>query len=188
MNILKRLRLKFWRILAQEKHKYTNKYAKLLGVKIADDVRFTGLPDFSTEPWLIEIGEKCLITQNVRFMTHDGAVNIVHRLDDKYKRVLKFGKIVLEDNVFVGANTTIMPSVHIGSHSIVASCSCVTKDIPAGEVWGGVPAKKICTVKEYADKLLSVNSKYDIELLKNMSKRECSAIVAEAYWSNKHYE
>ena len=187
MNILKRIQLKFWRTLAQHKHRYTLKYAKLSGVKIADSARFTGLPDFSTEPWLVEIGPHCLITQNVRFMTHDGAVSVVRRLDDKYKDIMKFGKIIVEDNVFIGANTIIMPSVRIGSHAIIAACSCVTKDVPAGEVWGGVPAKKICTVKEYSEKLFEISSGYlDNEELKTMSKKQCSTLVAEVYWSKKH--
>ena len=141
-----------------------------MGVKVADDVRFTGLPDFSTEPWLIEIGSKCLITQNVRFMTHDGSVSIVRRLGDKYKDIMKFGKIVVEDNVFIGANTVIMPSVHIGAFSIIAAGSYVTKDVPSGEVWGGMPAKKICTLQEYADKLYSISLDYlpNVETLLKM--------------------
>ena len=187
MNVLKRAQLKFWRILAQRKHRYTLKYATLLGVKIGDSDRFTGVPDFSTEPWLIEIGNNCLITQNVRFMTHDGSVNIVRRLDDKYKDILKFGKIIVGDNVFIGANSTIMPNVKIGSNSIIAACSCVTKDIPDGEVWGGVPAKKICTVQQYADKLLEIGSAYlDNDRLRSMSKKECSTLVADAYWADRH--
>lgn len=142
VSIFRRIRLKYLRILASYRHRHSLKYAKVLGVKIADNVRFTGLPDFGTEPWLIKIGENCLITQNVRFITHDGSVNIIRRLDDKYKDIMKFGKIVIDDNVFIGANTIIMPSVHIGSHAIIATCSCVTHDVPAGEVWGGYQQKR----------------------------------------------
>lgn len=187
MKIIKRLRVKFWRSMANRKHRYTIKYAKLLGVKIADGVRFTGVPDFSTEPWLIEIGENCLITQNVRFMTHDGSVNVVRRLGEEYKNLLKFGKIVVEDNVFIGANSVIMPNVKIGSFSIIASGSYVTKDVPKEEVWGGVPAKKICTTREYADKLKEIGSNYlpEIESLLKKGKKECSLKVAEIYWKNK---
>ena len=168
------------------RHKYTKKYAKLLGVKVSDSARFTGVPDFSTEPWLVEIGDDCLITQNVRFMTHDGAVSVVRRLGGKYKDVLKFGKIIVEKNVFIGANSMIMPSVCIGEGSIIAACSCVTKDVPSGEVWGGVPAKKICSVQDYADKLYSLSLNYNVESLSSMSKKDCSEKVAEIYWLSKH--
>lgn len=186
MNIFRKIRLKFWRTMASIRHRHTTKYAKLLGVKVAENVKFTGLPDFDTEPWLIEIGARCLITQNVRFMTHDGSVSIVRRLEPQYKDIMKFGKIIIENDVFIGANTVIMPSVRVGSYAIVAACSCVTKDIPSGEVWGGVPAKKIGTVADYADKLLEIRSEYPSEHTTNMSKKELSTLVAEVYWSKKH--
>lgn len=186
MNLFKRIRIKFWRTAANFKHRYTKKYAKVLGVNISDSARFTGVPDFSTEPWLVSIGDHTLITQNVRFMTHDGAVSVVRSMSKKYKDIMKFGKIVVEDHCFIGANSMIMPSVHIGSHSIVAACSCVTKDIPAGEVWGGVPARKICTVQEYADKLYQISLSYNNQELLTLNKKDCSTMVAEIYWSDKH--
>ena len=186
MNIVTRIRLKILRMMANHRHKHTLKYAKLLGVIVADSTRFTGVPDFSTEPWLISIGEKCLITQNVRFMTHDGSVSVVRSMGGKYADIMKFGKIIVEDNVFIGANAMIMPSVRIGAGSVIAACSCVTKDVPAGEVWGGVPAKKICTVQEYADKLYSISLGYKDIDLSQMSKRAASSKVADIYWENAH--
>ena len=101
MKILRRIRLKFWRKMAEFRHrKYTPKYAKMLGVRVADSAAFTGVPDFCTEPWLISIGERCLITQNVRFMTHDGSVSVVRSMGGKYKDIMKFGEIILEDGAF----------------------------------------------------------------------------------------
>lgn len=51
--------------------------------------------------------------------------------------------VVIDDDVFIGANSIICKGVHIGARSIVAAGSVVVKDIPAGEVWGGNPAKFI---------------------------------------------
>lgn len=84
---------------------------------------------------MIKMGRVYLITQNVRFVTHDGSINIVRRLDEKYKDLMKFGRIEIGENCFIGANSTIMPNVRIGNNSVVTACSCVTKDIPEGEVW-----------------------------------------------------
>lgn len=53
------------------------------------------------------------------------------------------GKIVVEDNVWIGINSTILKNVKIGNGAVVAAGSVVTKDVPPLEVWGGVPAKKI---------------------------------------------
>lgn len=41
----------------------------------------------------------------------------------------------------IGAGSTILPGITIGEHSLVGAGSVVTKDIPAGEVWVGNPAK-----------------------------------------------
>lgn len=57
--------------------------------------------------------------------------------------------VVIEDGVFVGAQTIILKGVTIGKESVVGAGSVVTKSIPAGEIWGGNPAKFIrCISKE----------------------------------------
>jgi acetyltransferase-like isoleucine patch superfamily enzyme len=49
----------------------------------------------------------------------------------------------LEANAIVGANSTLLPGVVIGKDSVVGAGSVVTKNVPAGEVWAGNPARKI---------------------------------------------
>ena len=49
--------------------------------------------------------------------------------------------IVLEDDVWVGANATILPGVHIGRMSVVAAGAVVTTDVDSGTVVGGAPAR-----------------------------------------------
>lgn len=48
--------------------------------------------------------------------------------------------VVIGDDVFIGAHSTILKGVTIGNNAIVGACSVVTKDIPANEIWGGNPA------------------------------------------------
>ncbi|MCP1065412.1 hypothetical protein M5G07_07095 [Serratia symbiotica] len=45
------------------------------------------------------------------------------------------------DNVFVGANVTILPEVKIGENSVIAENSVVTTDVPANCLYGGTPVK-----------------------------------------------
>ncbi len=61
----------------------------------------------------------------------------------------KQGPIVLKKNSRVGTHSTIMPGVAIGENSIVAAHSFVNKSIPANEVWAGVPARFLMTLKEH---------------------------------------
>lgn len=51
--------------------------------------------------------------------------------------------VVIDEDVWIGANVTILKSVHIGQGSIVTAGAVVTKDIGQYEVWGGIPARKI---------------------------------------------
>jgi len=51
--------------------------------------------------------------------------------------------VVIEDDVWIGANVTILKGVHIGRSAIIAAGAVVTKDIPEFAIAGGVPAKVI---------------------------------------------
>lgn len=48
--------------------------------------------------------------------------------------------ITVEDDVWIGAQVVVLPGVSIGTGSIVAAGSVVTKDVPPGSVVAGVPA------------------------------------------------
>lgn len=53
------------------------------------------------------------------------------------------GPIIIEDDVWIGANVTILPGVRLGKGSIVAAGAVVSKDVQPYTVVGGVPAKII---------------------------------------------
>lgn len=69
-----------------------------------------------------------------------------------------------------------MPGVSIGDKSIIAAGAVVTKDVPSGEVWGGGPAKYICSTYEFAEKCLSENPIYDEKKYHLNRKEEISKI------------
>ena len=62
------------------------------------------------------------------------------RKDDK-KTCRK--EIIIEDGAFIGAGTYVLKGVRIGENAVIAAGSIVTKDVPAYEVWGGIPAHYI---------------------------------------------
>jgi len=51
--------------------------------------------------------------------------------------------IVIEDGCWIGARTTILPGVRIGTGSVVAAGSLVAADVPPNKLVGGVPARMI---------------------------------------------
>ena len=135
-------------------------YSKMLGVTFGNNCKLNGIPNWGSEPYLISIGNKVEISFGCSFITHDGSTWLF-RDKDMYKDVIRFGKIEIGDNCFIGANSTILPGTIIKSNSIVAAGSVVTKNIPSGEIWGGNPAKFICTVDEFAEKCLKENPSYN---------------------------
>ena len=105
---------------------------------------------FGSEPYLISIGNKVRINSGVTFVTHDGGVWVLRNLEEKYKDIDRFGRIIVKDNVHIGTNAIIMPGVVIGCNCIVGCGAVVTKSIPDNSIVVGVPARVIKSVFEYA--------------------------------------
>ncbi len=110
--------------------------------------------NFPDQPELISIGNNVKIASGVVFVNHD----IIHTmLNDKFKEN-KFKPFVapikIDDNVMIGANTMIMPNVHICSDVIIAAGSIISKNIDLPGVWGGIPAKHIKSIEEFIAKRL----------------------------------
>lgn len=130
------------------------------GVTIGTNCRLNDYPRWGSEPWLITLGNHVEISLNVTFLTHDGAT-WCFRDQDRFKDVIRYGKIIIEDNCFIGANCTILPGVHIGENTIVGAGSIVTKDLESNSVYAGVPARRICSLDKYAEKCLRQTPDYN---------------------------
>ncbi|TDO19024.1 acyltransferase [Pedobacter duraquae] len=62
-------------------------------------------------------------------------------IQDKKNTVTK--EVIIHDDVFIGAHSTILKGVTIGKNSIIGACSVVAKSIPENEIWAGNPARFI---------------------------------------------
>lgn len=134
---------------ATKRAKYLKKHNILYSIGDNCMTMFRKIPLY---PKLISIGDNVWIASNVTFVTHD----VIHRmLNNKFNTndyQENLGCIDIRDNVFVGANVTILPNVLIGSNTIIAADSLVNRDIAGNGVWGGVPAKYICSFDEFVSK------------------------------------
>lgn len=87
----------------------------------------------------IIIGDNVMVGPRVSFFTAGHPTDAGVRIQD-----LEFGlPIMVEDNVWIGGNSTILPGVTIGKNSIVAAGAVVTKSVPANSIVGGNPARVI---------------------------------------------
>lgn len=126
-------------------------YAKKIGVKMGTNVNFYGMKVhmFSTEPWLITLGNNVYITADCQFITHDGGTLI---LRDKIPDLELTAPIHVGNNVYIGIRTIIMPGVTIGDNVIIGAGSIVSKSIPSNTVAAGVPARVIKSLDAYIQK------------------------------------
>ena len=86
----------------------------------------------------IEIGNNVLIGNFVTITDHGhGTTNDIESLPPLYRPLYSKGKVVIEDNVWIGDKCTILPGVTIGKGSVIGSNTVVTKDIPSYSIVTG---------------------------------------------------
>ncbi|MFC2992189.1 acyltransferase [Halomonas tibetensis] len=90
----------------------------------------------------IRIGSDVLIGSGAHFYASN------HRFDRRDQLIADqghsyTGDLVIEDDVWIGANALIMPGVRVGRHSVIAAGSVVTKSVEPYSLYAGVPAHKI---------------------------------------------
>jgi acetyltransferase-like isoleucine patch superfamily enzyme len=85
----------------------------------------------------ITIEDDVLIGPKVNLITEN------HPIDPAQRKSLDLKSILIKRNAWIGAGATILPGVTVGEDAIVAAGAVVHKDVEAGTIVGGVPAKLI---------------------------------------------
>lgn len=139
MNLIKEL-------LYRLRGEYTTEKLVLMGMKVGKSFgRLNGVILDPSHCWLIEIGDNVTLAPRVHILCHDASTKV-------HLGYTKIGKVKIGDNVFIGAESVVLPNVTIGNNVIVGANSTVTKDIPDGMVVAGNPAQIICTLDEYLER------------------------------------
>lgn len=143
------------------------RYARHLGVTIGEGCLIE-TRHWSSEPYLVTIGNHVQLTRGVSIHTHGGGNSIRWKNPD----FDVFGKVLIEDWAYIGCYAQIMPGITIGEGALVAGGSVVTKSVAPHTVVGGNPAKYICTTEEYYER----NKKFNVGT-KGISKKRKKEIL-----------
>ncbi|MDZ5720803.1 heptaprenylglyceryl phosphate O-acetyltransferase [Bacillus inaquosorum] len=120
-------------------------YRTFLRMKVGKQTSFAlmVMPDIMF-PEKISVGTNTIIGYNTTILAHE---YLIHEY--------RIGKVLIGDEVMIGANTTILPGVEIGDGAIVSAGTLVHKDVPAGAFVGGNPMRIIYTKEEMQARLKS---------------------------------
>lgn len=86
----------------------------------------------------IEIGENSTLAYGVTVLTSANPNGPKNKLAAIYPKIT--APVAICDNVWIGANATILPGITIGEMSVVAAGAVVTRDVPSGVLVAGNPA------------------------------------------------
>ena len=98
-----------------------------------------------THCYLVSIGDNVTMSIRVTVLAHDASTK-------KLTGYTRLGQVKIGNNVFIGANATILPGVTIGDRAVIGAGSVVTHDVPENAVVAGVPARTICSVDDLRKK------------------------------------
>jgi acetyltransferase-like isoleucine patch superfamily enzyme len=118
-------------------------YRTFLRMKVGNQTSFAlmVMPDIMF-PEKISVGTNTIIGYNTTILAHE---YLIHEY--------RIGKVLIGDEVMIGANTTILPGVKIGDGAVVSAGTLVHKDVPAGAFVGGNPMRIIYTKEEMQERL-----------------------------------
>ena len=125
---------------------YTTEKLISMGMTVGKNFgRLNGVILDPSHCWLITIGDNVTLAPRVHILCHDAST----------KGLLgytKIGRVNIGNDVFIGAESVVLPGVTIGNRVIVGANSTVTHDVPDNSVVVGAPAQILCSLDEYLEK------------------------------------
>lgn len=132
-------------------------YARYIGVKIGKGCDIV-TKNFSSEPYLIEIGDYVRIASKTAFFTHGGVRCSIRKYYNN-PTLDYFGKIKIGDYTYIGENCMIMPGVTIGTRCMIGAGTVLTKSVPDGCMVAGNPCRFIGYTDNFYQKII----KFDVK-------------------------
>lgn len=125
--------------------------------------------EFSTEPYLVEIGNHVAISSGVKFIAHDASGWLFEDTDPEMDL---FGPIRVGDNVFFGLDCLVLPNSRIGSNCIIGAGTLVRGEIPDNSVVMGNPGRVVMKTSLVRPLLVRHKNRLDTRGLSPAAKEE----------------
>jgi len=96
--------------------------------------------EFSTEPYLVELGNRVGVAGGVCFLTHDASAMLMRATRPT---VQHFGRIVVGNNTYIGQNSILLPGTTVGADCLIGAGAVVRGQVPDNSLVIGNPGKII---------------------------------------------
>lgn len=128
------------------------KILRSAGMKLSGSPRYVAPSAYFDELKLISLGNRVVISRDVKFLTHDYSITTAETAvgSPPPRDIRRNGTITLGDNVFVGLGSILLPGTVIGANTVIGAGSVVRGTIASGSVVMGNPAKMLMTIDDYA--------------------------------------
>lgn len=130
-------------------------------------------PEYSVidlfSPFLITIGDNVCVASDVKILTHDYARSVVVRKTGHLYGGA--GPVTIGNNVYIAMGCTIVRNTTIGDNIIIGANSLVKGNIESNSVYAGNPARKICSIEEYEQKLTTRQYDEAVQIVKAYEKK-----------------
>ena len=121
---------------------YTTEKLIKMGLKVGKKnfKRLNGVIIDPAHCWLITLGDNVTFAPRVHILAHDASTK-------NYLNFTKIGRVNIGNNVFIGAESVVLPNITIGDNVIIGAGCVVVKSVPANSTIIGNPA--VIVKKEY---------------------------------------
>ena len=129
-------------------------------IRIGDETRIAGSCIHAQRSILI--GKRCLIAGNCQIVDNNGHDLSFPHVERRLHSEGASAPIVIEDDVWLGANTVVLPGVRIGRGAVIGANSVVSANVPAMVVARGNPAQVVLDYRRDAVEF-AASDYYDLE-------------------------